>query len=312
MALPVVVSNRSAVSWSKVPGGIPSILNHSVFTGNVFFTHPSGTDTAGFGSHPNEPFKTIDFANNQCTANQGDVIFAMPGHTETIAAAGGIVLDTAGVQVVGLGQGADKALITFSATDSTLAMSAASVAMKNIAVTSSVNECVSMFNVTAADVTLDAIDYVDPGAALETIQFLLTTAAADRLTIKNCVHRQANAAASAQLWIALVGCTEPRILDNAFILDLEDSATSSVINGDTSVRLAELGRNRMHVTGYSSGLVSPVLMVSGATGIHYDSRIYCDTTIVTTINDAPSMASFEVYVSNDLDKNGILDPIEGS
>ena len=93
---------------------------------------------------------------------------------------------------------------------------------------------------------------------------------------------------------------------------LRDNAAACVIAMDSACRLTEIGRVRTHVTGYTSGLVSNVIGASGATGIHYDSRHYSDTTIVTTINDFPSGASFEVYCSNDLDKNGILDPVVGS
>lgn len=304
---------RTALFSRHQPGGVFTIEEVAEHPGEIFFVHSgTGTDGAGYGNSPDAPLATVDYAIGLCTANKGDVIYVLPGHAETISAAGGVTMDVAGVKVIGLGWGAQRPTFTFSATTSTWAISAASCTVKSIRVTSSVNELVSMFNITAADVTLDAVDYIDPGTGLETIQFVLTTSAADRLTIKNCRHLASTAAASAQLWIALVGVDQPRIVDNTFILVLNDAATSSVINGDASVTNAEFGRNVMHVRGYTSGLVSPVLMHASATGIHYDSRIYCDTTVVTTINTFAGGASFEVYCSNDLDKNGLLDPVVGS
>lgn len=312
MALPTISSSRSGLLFNLNPGGLPFISDARGLTGNVWFVMTGGTDAVGYGRHPDAPFATIDYAIGQCTANQGDVIFVMPGHAETLATAGAIAADVAGVSIIGLGQGANRPTLSLSATGSTIAVSAASVTFQNLRVTSTVNELVKIFNITAADCTIDAVDYIDPGAAFETLQFALTDSGADRLTIKNCVHYASTAGATAQLWIALVGCDQPRILDNTFILKLADAATSSVINGDASVTMAELGRNRIHLTGYSASLLSAVLMTSGATGIHYDSRIYADVAAVTSINDFATGASFEVYCSNDADKNGILDPVVGS
>lgn len=280
-------------------------------TGNVFYVDDSGTST-GPGYSPETAYSTIDAAINACTANQGDIIFVMPGHAETISGAAGVAQDVAGISIIGLGHGNDRPLISFSATGSTWAISARSSLVKNIRVKSTVNELVKFFNLSAADITLDGVDVVDGGSAKEAIQFALTDANTDDLTIKNCYHVQATAAASTMRWIYLVGCTGARILNNTFILKLADNATDAVISADGDTRLTEIGGNRMHVTGYTAGLVSAVIGTSGATGIHYDGRYYVDTTIVTTINDCPSMASFEVYCSNDLDKNGLLDPVVGS
>src|SRR3990167_6036958 len=44
-------------------------------------------------------YNTIDAAVGACTADQGDVIYVMPGHTETVSAAAGFVMDIAGIEV---------------------------------------------------------------------------------------------------------------------------------------------------------------------------------------------------------------------
>lgn len=293
--------------------------------GRVFFVLKTGaTNYAQFAEdHPDYKsgdgvvtvaavYNTVDAAIGACTASQGDVVYVMPGHTETISAAGGVTADIAGVSIIGLGNGSDRPTFTFSATTSTFVVSAANVLFKNLVITSSVNELVKVFNITGAYCTIDAVDVKDGGSAKEIIQFALTTNAADWLTIQNCTHFQLTAAASAQLWIALVGTEGARILNNTFILKLFDHATSSVINADADSRLTEIRGNRGHITGYSAALVSAVIGASGATGINTDNRWYADAALTTTINDTPSMPSFEVYCSNDLDKNGILDPVVGS
>ena len=84
-ALPTIVSQRSPIFYAKQRGAISAVLqNYEVHTGNVFFVMTGGSDTAGQGQHPDAPFATVDFAVGQCTADQGDVIYTMPGYTETI------------------------------------------------------------------------------------------------------------------------------------------------------------------------------------------------------------------------------------
>lgn len=289
--------------------------NHEAFPGNIFWVGAAGSneaDSASSGQSPDNPFATIDYAIGRCTASQGDVIFVLPGHTETITTAGGIAQDVAGVSIIGLGTGANRPTISFGTADTaTWTISGANCVVKNILVKPTVDELVSMFVISAANVLIDGVDYVD-NTTVQALQFILTTADADYLTVRNLRHWKGTACAGTEKWISLIGTQNARILDSTFFMVLRDNAAACVINADANSRLTEIGRIRAHVTGYTSGLVSNVIGASGATGIHYDSRHYNDTTVVTTINDCPSMASFEVYCSNDLDKNGILDPVVGS
>ena len=308
---------RTGLYAEKQPGGVLTIQDMETHPGNVLFvdsSHAAASNAVGSGKSPDKPFSTLAYVMTNAASltpalAAGDVIYVEPGHTETIAAAAGIACATAGVKVIGLGWGAARPTFTFSATDSTWTVTAASVVIKNIRVTSSINELVNMFTVSAADVTLDAVDYIDPGAAKETIQFLLTTTGATRITVKNCFHYATTAAASAQLWIALVAVTGARIIDNTFILKLADAATSSVINMDTSVRFAEIGRNTIHLTGYSAATLSAILGAAAATGICHDNRIAGDVAAVTTLNDFPGGYSLENYCVRAVDKSGILDPV---
>lgn len=310
MALPTIASRRSSLFYTARPGNPSAVLiNGTVHTGNVFFVMTGGSDSSGAGDTPDNPFATIDFAIGQCTANQGDAIYVMPGYTQNITGAAGIASDKAGVTIIGLGEGAASPLVSWSATDSTWAISAASTVIRNIRTTSSVNECVSMFNITAADVILDNVPYIDSGAALEAIQFILTSTAADRLKILNSTWKQANAAAAAQLWIKLVATSGVEIINCQAFLDLNDDATSTVLSADTNVRDLYVERLNGKMTGYSSALLSFILGASGATGTINHCNLAADVAAITTINDFPSGYSFEVYASRVVDKNGKLDPV---
>lgn len=284
------------------PAGIPPT------TGKVLFVHSgTGSNTAKGGTAPDDTLATIDYAIGLCTANKGDVIIVMPGHAETIAAAAGIAADVAGISIIGLGNGNNRPTLSFSATTSTFAISAANVTVANLRVTSTVDEMVKMFHVTAAHCTLDNIEHFETASA-QTRQFLLTTADADYLTVKNCYHYQANAAGAAQLWIQLVGTDNTRILDNTFILALQNGATCAVINATTAVVNCHIARNTILQTGGTTQ-VSAILLVAASTGFVHDNRV---AAAVTTLAGTVALASaygaenYTVVVAN---KSGIIDPV---
>ncbi len=81
-------------------------------TGNIFFVdsgNVDGADDVGTkGKTKDNPFVTVDYAINQTTANNGDVIFVLPGHTETLNSSGALIPDVAGVAIIGLGWGPDR------------------------------------------------------------------------------------------------------------------------------------------------------------------------------------------------------------
>ncbi|KPK67113.1 hypothetical protein AMJ82_11210 [candidate division TA06 bacterium SM23_40] len=101
-------------------------------TGNVFFVD-SGAANASDGNRatsPDAPAATIDGCIAKCTANNGDIIFVMPGHDENPTSS--ITMDIAGVWIRGLGWGADRPTVTFGAAAACVAMSAASCRVSNI------------------------------------------------------------------------------------------------------------------------------------------------------------------------------------
>lgn len=98
--------------------GLPLSVSHP---GEVFFVNNSTVIAKGGvgGSDGNpgtyqKPFATIDYAIGRCTAGRGDVIFVMPGHAESITAAGTITMDVNGVALIGLGTGGLRPTLTYT------------------------------------------------------------------------------------------------------------------------------------------------------------------------------------------------------
>lgn len=98
-------------------------------------------------------FSTIDAAIGACTANAGDTIYVLPGHTEAVTATS-IACDVAGVRIVGLGSGSMKPTLTFSATDSAINVTAANCTWQNFRWTAGVGDVVTaVLHATAAQNT---------------------------------------------------------------------------------------------------------------------------------------------------------------
>ncbi len=293
--------------------GIPQFGDGNLIpptTGTVFFVDAGAalaSDNAFQGKDPTNPYKTIDFAIGQCIANNGDMIIVMPGHTETVAAAAGIAVDVAGISIIGLGHGSDRPLLTFSATASTVVISAANCLLRNLQFTCSISEVVVAFSVTAAGCTIDAVDYVET-ATFQLIQFLLTVAAADDLTVKNCYHVQNAAAIAATQWILLVGTDRARILNNTFLIATTNAVGSNLIVSATTAPkdIIVAGNVLMQLGGAS---VIPLTLMTATTGYVYNNRVASPKTAIAGSIALASCYGSENYASNTVNLQGILDPV---
>jgi hypothetical protein len=276
-------------------------------TGNYFFVNSAiGVDATSMGNSPDMPFATIDYAIGQCTADNNDVIVVAAGHTCTIAAAGGVTCDVAGVTIVGLGTGYKRPLITSTATGSTFLISANNVTIKNLLCTAGIDELVTFFSVSGAFCTLNAVDYYESSSSYNCISFLTTTAAADFLTLKNCHHTQTTAPAGTALWVNLVGADDFQIMDNNMFVALANSASSGVIGGTTTASLRGfLYRNNLVNTGASGICIS---MYSGTTGIAVYNNVGTAKTSQTGSIALASMYGAVNLTTNAANTNGLLDP----
>lgn len=115
------------------------------------------------GEDPNYPMRTIDGAVGRCTANNGDVIHVLPGHTETVTSANGLDLDVAGITVIGYGHGLARPVVSLGTNvGASMRLNANSVVVKNIRLTGDVDNltnCIVVNGVT--DCKLLDIEYRD-------------------------------------------------------------------------------------------------------------------------------------------------------
>ena len=131
------------------------------------------------------PLATVDQAVGKCTAAAGDVILLAPGHAENIASATSLVVDITGVQIIGLGHGRNRPILTFTATGGSIEIDAANVRMSNMVLLASVSAVVVGVNVDANDVTLDNLEFNFDETGDDFV-IGIDADTVDRLTIHDC------------------------------------------------------------------------------------------------------------------------------
>lgn len=179
-------------------------------------THASKSDASGYGTSPDTPFATLDYAIGAAAANNGDVIYLAPGHAETKAAAGSLwAADKAGQRIIGLGNGADRPTFTFSDTAAVCTISAASVYIENILLVAGVDSVVAPLTISAADVTLKNVEFRDT-TDVEFVAGVITTAAADRLTIDGLYYNGYTGGNACTIGVKLVGTNGAVIRNSRF------------------------------------------------------------------------------------------------
>ncbi len=176
---------RTALFSRNQPGGVFTVNDLTEHPGNVFFVDSgetvNGADAVGFGRSPDSPFLTLDYAIAFCTANNGDVIYCMPGHAENLAADSAVDVDIAGIKIVGLGWGGSRPTFTATAIAGDFKLASACNWIENLLFLSGVDATTGLLEIAGADnavVNCEIRDSVD-----QATDMLITVDGADRLLI---------------------------------------------------------------------------------------------------------------------------------
>jgi hypothetical protein len=215
--------------------GIPVIGSGSLMTtGNIFFVDSgsSGGADGNAATNPESPAITLDAAIGKCTANNGDIIFVMPGHAESIAATD-ITMDVAGVSVIGLGRGDARPTFTFAATGSTIAMSAASTRISNVVLVPGIGAVASGITASGVASEIDNVEF-KPDAAFEFTDMIRLTGS--RSIIRDCVLRGLNGTAGA-IGISLNGCDQCIITRNIVVGEFSTGCIENVTDETLQVTI---------------------------------------------------------------------------
>lgn len=261
-------------------GGSLVMADQGKSTGSRFWVDSNtGQDAAGYGYSPTAPAATLDYAMSLCTDSKGDVIYLMPGHAETIAAAASNpTLDKIGVKVVGLGQGTKRPTLTFTHVDANVVVSAASCSMENVLFVNNVDQQVEMLDVNAVDFLVERCEFRE-GSAKQPLTIIDVNGgganAADRCVVRNC--KLVCEAAGAVNAIELGAVEDGVVLEGNWISgDYSDAAIASgaictnLLIKDNVIRNVNAGDWAIELTGAATGLCVGNRMYTGAVGTALD------------------------------------------
>lgn len=301
----MTTTNFTGLAVNGVPvmgggGGIPAT------TGNIFFVH-SGTGNSAFdGKSAANPLATIDQAVNKCTASKGDLVVVMPGHAETIASATSLVVDVAGISIIGLGNGRNRPVLTFSATASKIPVSAANVVISGLVFMASIAAIVTGVEVTGDDVVIENCEWNLDETGVEFL-VLLDLDTAVRAEIRNCRLIAENIAGTntgiridVSHYARLINCELRGDFTTAAVSGVAGSAAASTDVVITGCLIENLDTTAgVVIDAHDSG-----------TGII--ARNQCFTLYATdpeTALDPGNMLCTETYVVNAVDESGTIVPV---
>lgn len=131
-------------------------------------------------------FPTIALALAKTVADRGDCVMVANNHDETITTAGGIIVATNGVTLIGLGNGVDRPTITFTtAVGASFNVTGAEVVIRNFQFVNAIDAQTAMINVTSTDVSFQNCEFDTNSGTTGAILGILTGATSDRFSVQN-------------------------------------------------------------------------------------------------------------------------------
>lgn len=268
--------------------------------GNVFYVDDA-TGAAEGGTSWELAEATMDGAHDECTADSGDIIFLAPDHEEIITTGLPLTWATAGVTVIGIGEGEQQPMVTFSGINSSINVNAASYVFENI-----------RFHSSTTDTTI-GIDIKDAGddciirkclftndSGFEFIDAVELNDNADRVTIEYCEFINTGGVDARTAIRSTQGTVDRMKIVGNYIFGAYDHAG---IYSDDIDTLCLIKDNIVH---NNQAGIHAIEFDTTASGDCINNKMFTDAE--GTSLDPGSMACFENYVCTAVDQTAVLVP----
>lgn len=292
--------------------------------GDVWFVNSgTGSDTANNGKSVKTAFATISKAVNSITANNGDVIYVLPGHTETITTTTNLALSVAGCNIIGLGIGSLRPTLTFTtANTANIPVTASNVSIQNILFVGNFLSIASVFTVTgtavAKDFVISGCEFRDTSSVLGFLSIVTTNSTAntsDGLTfVKNKVFSASTSAGPAVVML----CTNSRtsINDNYIVHSGANNNVAVVMSSAALVSTQlEIARNQVFCNNTDTATGGVLLTTTSITdtGMVHDNYVkHLDVAAALMISSTGSLlGEFNNLATGDVDTSGFVLPAIG-
>ena len=290
---------------------VSSVTTSTVINWVQNMIRPDGEGTIRFHS-------TIQGAMNAAVAGRGDVIFVLPGHTETISSASVITANKAGVSVIGLGYGTMRPTLTFTtAITANILVSAADVTFENMLFVANFADITSVFTVsTGPNLVVRNCEFRDTSAILNFITIVTTTVSvvADGLTFeRNKVMGLGTTAATTP--IKVLGTHNRLVInDNYISLGVLNNVSAVLAHGALVVTNLEINRNKVFRLNTDTATGGLLVTTSSTTNTGMISDNYAQTADIAgliLVTAGCRYGMFNNLANGDVDASGFVLPAIG-
>ena len=284
---------RDGIGNLKAARDIESGLLSGV-SGNQYYVSSVLGGTGNDGKSWRTPVATLDAAMDLVTANQGDIIYLMPGHVESSAAAATWDIDVAGVSVIGLGHGSARPRFDYDLAASSIDIGASGCVLKNITLRPSVTDVLVGIDVETlfTDTLIEDVEALpgEDGAGVDDFALVVDLkVGCTRTTIRRLKVRQHASGAGYIAGIRLTGASDDITIEDPDIHIL-GAGVVAPING-----LTTLSTNVNILGGRLTTDAEPgIELLTGTTGIISQTEIFADLATIDAATVADGMAHFNV------------------
>jgi hypothetical protein len=295
----------SGISSMGVPVVGAGSLPIPRLNGVYLFVDSNNGNNSNNGLSVDKAFSTLEYAVGKCTANRGDVIVCLPGHTETVSSAGALDLDVAGITIIGQGRGSTQAKIVLdTATSADIDIDAADITIIGMHFTANYADIVAAIDVNADDFTISRCRFSETAASMNALIWVQDAAstASDRIIVEYCDVRVLDA--SNTHFINFAGTGDGHVVRHNMLLG--DWGTMA-IGGAGVVTFAACYGNRIYNVATTSDAC--IHFAATATGLIMDNLCGGGAAQANGVSSG-TMATCENYYGNIAeDLSGILDPV---
>jgi hypothetical protein len=286
--------------------------------GSVFWVDSgSGSDIGKAGTY-NYPFATLDYAVGKCAANNGDIIYIKPGHSETISSATALLLDVAGITVIGLGVGSNKPTFTLdTATTATIPVSAANISISNIKFSANYADIADLFTLSATDFKVYDCDFVATATNMNFVEIVdtgTTDNECDGLEFHRCKWIEPDTATTSFLNID-ADLDGLKVLDCYFNLGVNTSDLPIIADVATGKDITniEVSRNICIRLNDANPLLITADTTTANTGVMADNKVrHLDTAAELLVTAGTNIGFFDNKATAAVDASGYLLPAADS
>lgn len=275
-------------------GNVPTIgVTDVITTGSTFFVDSNNGSDTNDGLTPDTPLVTLAAAVALCTANKGDVIYLMPGHSESISTS--VSVNKAGVSILGMANSFNKPLFAFdTSTSAEILLPSAGLTIRNVEFQCNVDSQVNMVRIAGANyVTLENCTFTMDAGGTQALIGVNLADATDGHRIRGCRFISTNAGASAAIEIG-AATTNLEIFDCYIYGDFSDAG----IHNPTGNIATTLDIRNNFVANLQAG-DHAIELVSACTGRIADNRLYSNA--AGTCLDPGSCSCFNNECNNAID-----------